>query len=80
MGPPTKRAAAGQPEEPHRAGPGGLGASVLQQCPQPFLIQLPAWRAAEPLFTARGFCACPGVPASPALPHLALSSSEEWIT
>ena len=48
MGPPTKRAAAGQPEEPHRAGPGGLGASVLQQCPQPFLIQLPACGLSSP--------------------------------
>lgn len=55
MRPPTKRAAAGQPEEPHRTGPGGLRASMLQQCPQPFLIQLPTWRAAESLFTARGF-------------------------
>lgn len=59
MGPPTKRAAAGQPEEPHRAGPGGLGASVLQQCPQPFLIQLPAWRAGSP-------CSQPGA-SEPAL-------------
>ena len=60
MRPPTKRAAAGQPEEPHRTGPGGAHPSqevdeLFQQCPQPFLIQLPTWRAAESLFTARGF-------------------------
>lgn len=63
----------GQPEEPHGAGPGGPGGSTLQQCRQPFLLQLPAWRAAGSLFTARGFRACPGVPASLALTHLALS-------
>lgn len=73
VAPPLPR---GQPEEPHGAGPGGPGGSTLQQCRQPFLLQLPAWRAAGSLFTARGFRACPGVPASLALTHLALSSSE----
>ena len=74
--PPAQRSAAGQPEEPHGAGPGRPGGSTLQQCRQPFLLQLPAWRAAGSLFTAQGFRACPGVAASLALTQLTLSSSE----
>lgn len=66
MGPP-KRAVAGRPEEPHGAGSGGPGASMLQQCPQPFLIQLL-------LGGQRGPCSQPGA-SEPALGCLLRSSA-----